>query len=83
MDEKIVMEKVSNIFKVVFDDDTLIINSNSNSKNVIDGFTNHIYLIVAIEKEFVIKFTTELIMTWEDVGAMVKHIAKMFAESIL
>ena len=37
---------------------------------------NHIYLIVAIEKEFNIKFTTELIMTWEDVGAMVKYIAK-------
>ena len=77
MDEKIVMDKVSNIFKVVFDDDTLIINSNSNSDNVIGWDSlNHIYLIVAIEKEFNIKFTTELIMTWEDVGAMVKYIAK-------
>ena len=77
MDEKIVMEKVSNIFKVVFDDDTLIINLNSNSDNVIGWDSlNHIYLIVAIEKEFNIKFTTELIMTWEDVGEMVKYIAK-------
>ena len=77
MDEKIVMEKVSNIFKVVFGDDTLIINSNSNSDNVIGWDSlNHIYLIVAIEKEFNIKFTTELIMTWENVGEMVKHIAK-------
>ena len=77
MDEKIVMDKVSNIFKVVFDDDTLIIDSNSNSDNVIGWDSlNHIYLIVAIEKEFNIKFTTELIMTWEDVGAMVKYIAK-------
>ena len=71
------MDKVSNIFKVVFDDDTLIIDSNSNSDNVIGWDSlNHIYLIVAIEKEFNIKFTTELIMTWEDVGAMVKYIAK-------
>ncbi len=71
------MEKVSNIFKVVFSDDTLIINFNSNSNNVIGWDSlNHIYLIVAIEKEFNIKFTTELIMTWENVGAMVKHIAK-------
>lgn len=77
MDEKIIMEKVSNIFKVVFSDDTLIINFNSNSNNVIGWDSlNHIYLIVAIEKEFNIKFTTELIMTWENVGAMVKHIAK-------
>ena len=77
MDEKIVMEKVSNIFKVVFGDDALIINSNSNSNNVIGWDSlNHIYLIVAIEKEFNIKFTTELIMTWENVGEMVKHIAK-------
>ena len=77
MDEKIVMEKVSNIFKVVFGDDKLVINSNSNSDNVIGWDSlNHIYLIVAIEKEFNIKFTTELIMAWEDVGAMVKHIAK-------
>ena len=77
MDEKIIMEKVSDIFKVVFGDDTLIINSNSNSNNVIGWDSlNHIYLIVAIEKEFNIKLTTEIIMSWEDVGAMVKHIAK-------
>ena len=77
MDEKIVMEKVLNIFKDVFADDTLMINSNSNSNNVIGWDSlNHIYLIVAIEKEFNLKFTTELIMSWENVGAMVKHIAK-------
>ena len=77
MDEKIVMEKVSNIFKVVFGDDKLMINSNSNSNNVVGWDSlNHIYLIVAIEKEFNIKFTTELIMTWENVGEMVRYIAK-------
>ena len=77
MDEKIVMDNVFNIFSYVFADDTLMINSNSNSNNVIGWDSlNHIYLIVAIEKEFNIKFTTELIMAWEDVGAMVKHIAK-------
>lgn len=77
MDEKIVMDKVLNIFRDVFADDTLMINSNSNSNNVIGWDSlNHIYLIVAIEKEFNLKFTTELIMSWENVGAMVKHIAK-------
>ena len=77
MDEKIVMEKVLNIFRDVFADDSLMINSNSNSNNVIGWDSlNHIYLIVAIEKEFNLKFTTELIMSWENVGAMVKHIAK-------
>ena len=71
------MEKVSNIFKVVFGDDKLMINSNSNSNNVVGWDSlNHIYLIVAIEKEFNIKFTTELIMTWENVGEMVRYIAK-------
>tara|TARA_B100000900_G_scaffold118415_1_gene99836 strand:- start:801 stop:1040 length:240 start_codon:yes stop_codon:yes gene_type:complete len=77
LDEKIVMEKVSNIFKVVFGDDKLMINSNSSSNNVVGWDSlNHIYLIVAIEKEFNIKFTTELIMTWENVGEMVRYIAK-------
>lgn len=71
------MDKVLNIFRDVFADDTLMINSNSNSNNVIGWDSlNHIYLIVAIEKEFNLKFTTELIMSWENVGAMVKHIAK-------
>ncbi len=71
------MEKVSNIFKVVFGDDKLMINSNSSSNNVVGWDSlNHIYLIVAIEKEFNIKFTTELIMTWENVGEMVRYIAK-------
>ena len=77
MDENKVMKKLSNIFKEVFDDDKLIINSNSSSSNVMGWDSlNHIYLVVAIEKEFDLNFTTELIMSWENVGAMVTYIAE-------
>ena len=77
MDENKVMKKLSNIFKDVFDDDKLIINSNSSSSNVMGWDSlNHIYLVVAIEKEFDINFTTELIMSWENVGAMATYIAE-------
>ena len=37
---------------------------------------NHIYLVVAIEKQFKIKFTTHQIQSWQCVGDMLNELNK-------
>tara|TARA_Y100001980_G_C14186688_1_gene55623 strand:+ start:119 stop:358 length:240 start_codon:yes stop_codon:yes gene_type:complete len=77
MDKNKVIEKLVPIFKDVFEDKNLKISKDSNSSNI-SGWDslNHILLVVAIEKEFELKFTAEDIQNWEDVGAMVDYISK-------
>jgi len=72
-----VIEKIIPIFKDVFEDEGLDINENSNSENV-NGWDslNHIYLVVAIEEAFSLKFTAEDIQSWNNVGAMAEYISR-------
>ena len=76
MDKDKVIEKLVPIFRDVFEDKNLKISKDSNSGNV-SGWDslNHILLVVAIEKEFELKFTAEDIQDWEDVGAMADYIS--------
>lgn len=71
-----VLDKLSPIFKEVFEDESLEIDENSNSDNV-NGWDslNHIYLVVAIEEAFNIKFTAEDIQSWQNVGEMAEYIS--------
>jgi len=71
-----VMKEIIPIFREVFEDEDLEITENSNSDNT-DGWDslNHIYLVVAIEEAFNLKFTSLEIQNWKDVGAMAEHIS--------
>ena len=71
-----VLDQLSPIFKEVFEDESLEIDENSNSDNV-NGWDslNHIYLVVAIEEAFNIKFTAEDIQSWHNVGEMAEYIS--------
>ena len=70
-----ILKIIEPIFIEVLDDKDLEINESSNANNL-PGWDslNHIYLIVAIEKRFNLKFTTEQIMSWNNVGDMIDYI---------
>ncbi|MCR4923290.1 MAG: acyl carrier protein [Lachnospiraceae bacterium] len=72
-----VMEKVTVIFREVFDDDELIITDATNSDDIEDWDSfEHISLIVAMEKEFGMKFDIKEVNTLENVGQMVDLICR-------
>ena len=63
---------VHQIFQDIFDDENLIINNGTNSKDIEDWDSlNHINLVTAIEKEFNIKFALGELEDLKDVGAMI------------
>lgn len=72
MDRKEVFAKVQDIFRDVFDDDELIIKDSTNSDDIEDWDSlEHISLIVAMEKEFSMKFDIKEVNKLKDVGEMV------------
>ncbi|MCR5733884.1 MAG: acyl carrier protein [Lachnospiraceae bacterium] len=76
-----VMEKVTSIFREVFDDETLVITDSTNSNDIEDWDSfEHISLIVSMEKEFSLKFDVKQVNTLENVGEMIDLILKLLSE---
>lgn len=72
-----IIEKLIPVFRTVFEDEKLKIDGKSNSDNVIGWDSlNHIYLVVAIEELFDMKFLAEDIQSWDNVSDMAEHILK-------
>ena len=70
-----IMEKVNEIFRDVFDDDSLIITDSTNSDDIEDWDSlEHISLIISMEKEFDLKFDIKEVNKLENVGQMVDMI---------
>lgn len=64
--------KVQDIFRDIFDDETLVIKDETNSSDIDEWDSlNHINLVVAIEREVEIKFSFEELATLKNVGAMI------------
>lgn len=75
-----VFSKLNEVFEDVLDLDETPQLTDATTANDIEEWDSlsHIQLIVAIEKEFKIKFTSSEIMKWKNVGEMVDSIqAKM------
>lgn len=71
MSREELFKKVQEIFRDIFDDDSLIIDDSTNSSDIDDWDSlNHINLVVAIESEIDIKFSFDDLATLKDVGAM-------------
>ena len=72
-ERKKILEKLSEIFEDVLDLDETPTLTDATSANDIEEWDSlsHIQLIVAIEKEFKLKFTSLEIMKWNNVGEMV------------
>ena len=72
MNREKIFERLNNVFRDVFDDDTIFINDTTTSKDIPDWDSlEHINLIVAVEQEFGIKFNMGEVTTMKNVGEMV------------
>ena len=73
MERKEIFEKLNEIFEDVLDLDETPNMTDATSADDIEEWDSlsHIQLIVAIEKEFKLKFTSLEIMKWNNVGEMV------------
>ena len=55
--DKEIYERLNNVFRDIFDDETIEVNANTTSSDIEDWDSlEHINLIVAIEQEFGMKF---------------------------
>lgn len=77
MDKNQIFEKLTEIFQDVLDNEDIVVTETTNAEEIEewDSLSN-IQLVVAIEKEFGIKFSSSEIMTWNNVGDMVESILK-------
>ena len=72
MEKSEVFERLNNVFRDVFDDDTIVVKEETTSKDIEDWDSlEHINLIVAVEQEFGMKFNMNEVTTMKNVGEMV------------
>ncbi|NLD23638.1 MAG: acyl carrier protein [Bacteroidales bacterium] len=71
MEKERVLKEVENIFRDILDEESLNLRRETTA-NDIDGWDSltHIQLIVAIEKQFKVKFSSKEILSWKNVGEL-------------
>ena len=78
MSKELILKKVNEIFRKVFDDDSIVINFSSSAKDIEEWDSlNNIQIIIAVEKEFKIRFQSSQIRGWDNVGQMCEAILKL------
>jgi acyl carrier protein len=72
MDEAQIFDRLTEIFRDVFDEDSIVVTPELSADDV-DGWDSltHIRLILTVEKSFKIKFSTSEIGKLENVGDLV------------
>ncbi len=70
--------RLTEVFRDVFDDETIVINENTTS-NDIEKWNSfeHINLIMSVEEEFGIKIPMKKVSTMKNVGEMVQLISEL------
>jgi len=73
----VTLEDLLPIFRDVLENDEIELTESTVAADVPEWDSlNHIYLVVAIEKQFKIKFTTHQIQSWQCVGDVLKELNK-------
>lgn len=74
-----ILKELQPIFQDVFDDEDLVVTNESNAESIADWDSlSHIRLVVAIEKQFCIKFAFGELQELKNVGEMIEVIKKKF-----
>lgn len=75
MNKNEIIERLTEVFKDVFDDDSIIIRENTTSSDIDDWDSiEHINLISAIEDEFNMQFKMREVSGMKNVGEMIEII---------
>ena len=76
MERNEIKSRVEEVFRDIMDNEDIVLNDNTTANDIEewDSLTQ-IQLVVAIEKEFSIKFTAQEITNWKNVGEMLDCIA--------
>jgi acyl carrier protein len=76
MDKAEILQQVNAVFIDVLDNDKIVLNNETTASDVDEWDSlNHIQLVVAIEKQFKIRFTSREIQSWKNVGEMVDSVS--------
>jgi len=75
MDRTEILNEVNGVFKDILDNADIVIGESTSAADVEewDSLT-HIQLVVAVEKNFKIRFTSKEIQAWNNVGEMINSI---------
>lgn len=77
MEKNEILEKVQDIFRDVLDNEDIELTYETTADDIDEWDSlSHIQLIVAIEKEFKLKFTSKELLSWDTVGDMIECIMK-------
>lgn len=72
MTKEEIYSRLNEVFRDVFDDDTIEVGPETNSEDIEDWDSlEHINLVAAVEQEFGIKFTMAQVVGMKNVGEMV------------
>lgn len=75
MEQNEILVKVQDIFRDTLDNEDIVLTLQTSANDVDDWDSlSHILLVVAIEKELKIKFTSKEILSWDNVGEMIESI---------
>ena len=81
MERKEIFEKLNNVFRDVFDDESIVVTDATTSNDIEDWDSlEHINLIVAVEQEFGMKFNMGEVTTMKNVGEMADIIENRLAK---
>jgi acyl carrier protein len=71
MEREEILKKVNDIFIDILDNEEVKLSSSTTADDV-EGWDSltHIQLVVAIEKQFRIRFTSKEIQSWKNIGEM-------------
>ncbi|MBE6839978.1 MAG: acyl carrier protein [Ruminococcus sp.] len=77
MDRNMIIEKLTEVFRDVFDDESIVINENTTSSDIEEWDSiEHINLIGAVEDEFSLTFKMKEVSGMKNVGEMIDIICE-------
>ena len=79
MTEQMIFERLNDVFRDIFDDDSITVGRETTADDIEDSL-EHIRLIGAVEREFGVKFTMKEVSSMKNVGEMADIIAERTAK---